>query len=618
MTLPPFLKKKRTYVIALLLIGGFAFYRYRASSSATPAFETAAVEKRDLIQTVEVTGQIKPAARIELGFKNSGTIRGIGVKVGETVKAGQVLAELEDQNVLFAARSASAALSVARANLRVRQAGETSQSIRVTEAQVEQAQASYDKAVSDLSSTQKTTADAIRTSEVALNTAKNNLENQEAIITQNVNNAIESARASLLTALGPLNTALSDGDQISGVDNTAANSTYVNVLGFLDSGSLERSKNSYNIAKTAKAEAETAVKALTAASSQADVQNAAAKLQKAIELVQAYLTDVQKVLAASLTNSSLTETVLASKRTTIDADRTSVSSQNSTVTTALQVIKNTSLTREQTITQLQDAYTSAQLANDTAKTNAAVQIRAAETAIAVQKAALDQAKAQLDQKKSGPRSVDLEPLIAAVEQAQVNADKAASDLKDIQIIAPADGIISEVIPDEGEQAAMGAIAIKMIGTATFDIEAQVPEADVAKVKVGQSATITLDAYGDDVKFTGTVSAKDPAETKIQDAVYYKIRVQIEPAGKEVKPGMTANVTIKTGESKNTLVIPLRAVRTKAESGQKTVRTLENNQPVEKNIDLGLRGDEGRVEVIKGLQEKEQVIVGETATVAAPK
>jgi HlyD family secretion protein len=146
----------------------------------------------------------------------------------------------------------------------------------------------------------------------------------------------------------------------------------------------------------------------------------------------------------------------------------------------------------------------------------------------------------------------------------------------------------------------------------------VPEADVAKVKVGQSATITLDAYGDDVKFTGTVSAKDPAETKIQDAVYYKIRVQIEPAGKEVKPGMTANVTIKTGESKNTLVIPLRAVRTKAESGQKTVRTLENNQPVEKNIDLGLRGDEGRVEVIKGLQEKEQVIVGETATVAAPK
>ncbi len=617
MTLPAFLKKKRTYAIALLLIGAFAIYRYRSSSSATPAFETAAVERRDLIQTVEVTGQIKPAARIELGFKNSGTIRGIGVKVGEAVKKGQVLAELEDQNVLFAARSAAASLSVARANLRVRQAGETSQSIRVTEAQVEQAQASYDKAVSDLASTQKTTADAIRTSEVTLNTAKNNLANQEAIITQNVNNAIESARASLLTALGPLNTGLSDGDQISGVDNTAANSTYLNVLGFLDSGSLERAKNSYSVAKVAKIDAETAVKALNAASSQADVQTAAAKLQKAIELVQTYLTDVQKVLAASLTNSSLTETVLAAKRTTIDADRTSVSSQNSTVTTALQVIKNTSLTREQTSAQLQDAYTSAQLANDTAKTNAAVQVRASETAIAVQKAALDQAKAQLDQKKSGPRNVDLEPLIAAVEQAQVNADKAANDLKDIQIIAPADGIISEVIPDVGEQAAMGAIAIKMVGTSSFDIEAQVPEADIAKIQVGQTATITLDAYGDDVKFTGTLSAKDPAETKIQDAVYYKIRVQIDPAGKEVKPGMTANVTIKTGESKNTLVIPLRAVRTKTDSGQKTVRTLENNQPVEKNVDLGLRGDEGRVEVTKGLAEKEQVIVGETAATAAP-
>ncbi|MCC7357240.1 efflux RND transporter periplasmic adaptor subunit [Candidatus Uhrbacteria bacterium] len=613
MNLPSFIKKKRTYVIAILLIGGFAIYRYRSNANATPAFETTMVERRDLLQTVEVTGQIKPAARIELGFKNNGTIRGIGVKVGEAVKAGQILAELENDNVLFAARSAAASLSVARANLRVRQAGETSQSIRVAEAQVEQAQASYDKAVSDLSSTQKTTADAIRTSEVALNTAKNNLANQEAIITQNVNNAIESARASLLTAVGPLNTTLSDGDQISGVDNTAANSAYVNLLGFLDFGSLERSKNSYSIAKVAKEEAEVTIKTLTTASSQTDVQNAAAKLQKAIELVQAYATDVQKVLAASLTNGSLTESVLATKRATIDADRISVSNQNSTVTTALQGIKNTSLVREQTGTQLQDAFVSAQLANDTAVTNAAVQIRAGETAIAVQKANLDQANAQLDQKKSGPRTVDLEPLIAAVEQAQVNADKASADLKDIQIIAPVDGIISEVIPDVGEQATVGSIAIKMIGTATFDIEAQVPEADVSKIKVGQSASITLDAYGDDIKFTGTVSAKDPAETKIQDAVYYKIRVQIEPGDKEVKPGMTANVTIQTGESKNTLVIPLRAVRTKSENGQKTVRTLENNQPVEKNIDLGLRGDEGRVEVTKGLNEKEQVIVGETAS-----
>lgn len=614
MNFPSFLKKKRTYVIALLLVGGFGVYRYRSNTASVPTFETAAVERRDLVQTVEITGQIKPAARIELGFKNSGTIRQINVKVGDSVKTGEVLAELDNQNVTFAARSAAASLSVAKANLRVRQAGETDQSIKVAEAQVEQSKASYDKAVSDLASTKQTTADTIRTAGIALNTAKNNLENQEAIVAQNLSNAVESARASMLTALGPLNTALSDGDQISSVDNTASNSTYLNVLGFLDAGSLERSKSSYRLAKDAKLDAETTVKALNSASSKETVEAAATKLLKAIELVQAYLTDVQKVLAASLTNSSFTEATLSAKRSVIDADRTAVSTQNSTVTTAMQSIKNTTLTRQQTLDQLNDAYASAQLSYDTAQTNANVQIRAAETAVAVQKAALDQANAQLDLKKSGPRSVDLEPLFAAVEQAQVAADKAANDLKDIQIIAPVDGIVSEVLPDVGEQATLGVAAIKMVGTESFDIEAQVPEADVAKIQVGQSAVITLDSYGDDVKFKGTVSAKDPAETKIQDAVYYKIRVMIEPDGREVKPGMTANVTVKTGEAKNTLVIPLRGVRTKPD-GQKTVRVLEGTEAKERNIDLGLRGDEGRVEVTKGLKEAEAVIVGDTAVPA---
>lgn len=617
MNVPSFLKKKRTYLLLAIVLGGGAWYYSHAKNTSVPTYETAAVERRDLWQTVEVTGQIKPAARIELGFKSSGTIHGISAKVGDAVKKGEVLAELENQNVVFAARSAAAALSVAKANLRVRQAGETEQSIKVAQAQVEQAKASYDKAVSDLASTKQTTADAVRTSEISLNTAKNNLDNQEAIVAQNVSNAVQTARTTLLTALGPLNTALSDGDQISGVDNTAANATYLNVLGFLDAGSVERAKNSYQVAKSAKLDAETTVKGLTDASSRDAVEAAAGKLQKAIEAVQTYLTDVQKVLAASLTNSSLTESVLAAKRTTIDADRTSVSSQNTSVTTAIQSIKNTSLTRQQIVDQLNDAYRSAQLAYETAKTNAEVQVRAAETAVSVQQASLDQAEAQLDLKKSGPRQVDLEPLVAAVEQAQVNADKAANDLKDIQIIAPVDGIISEVLPDIGEQSAMGTAAIKMIGTDSFDIEAQVPEADVAKIQVGQTADITLDAYGDDVKFTGTVTAKDPAETKIQDAVYYKIRVQIDPAGREVKPGMTANVTVHTGEAKDTLVIPLRGVRTKADTGQKTVRVLEGTEAKERNIELGLRGDEGRVEVLKGLAEGEKVIVGEAAIATTP-
>ncbi len=610
MAFPKFLKRKSTYIILVILLAG-GWWFFGRNSNSGPQYETSKVEQRDLAQTVEVTGELKPAARIDLAFKGSGTIDKINVKVGDTVKAGDVLATLKAEDVTYTANNAKAALAVAQANLNAKLAGNTSQDIQVSAAAVEQAQASYDKAAADLDSTKKTTQDALKTAAINLQTAQNNLNNQDAIVSQNVQNAYDAAVATLRTALGPLQTGLTDGDTITGVDNSAANAQFVNVLGFLDAGSMDRAKGAYKTAKDSRAIADQAVNALTANSTQDDIQNATVKLQTAITLVQTYLTDVQEVLSASLTNSYFTEATLSAKKATIDADRTSVSAQNSSVLNALQSIKNTQLTKTQSIQSLQDAYKTAETAYETAKTNADVNVRTAETNVAIQKAALDQAKATLDLKKSGPRAVDVAPLRASVEQAKVAYDKAVNDLQNVEITAPVDGIISDVIPDVGEQVAPNVTAINMIGTQSYDIEAEVPEADITKILVDQTATTTLDAYGDEVKFNGKVTAKDPAETRIQDAIYYKIRVQIDPAGHEVKPGMTANVTVNTGFASNAIVIPLRAIRTDSTTGQKTVRVLVNGTPETRDVTLGLRGDEGEVQVLSGVKEGEDVIVGQT-------
>jgi RND family efflux transporter MFP subunit len=612
MNWPKFLTKKRIIWTIILLVVGFGIFKLASGGEPKTTYETAPVERRDLLQTVEVTGELKPAARIDLAFKSSGIIETINVKTGATVKKGDVLAKLDADDVTFASRSAQAALAIAQASLRARLAGETDQSIRVAEAQVASSRASYDKAVADLASTKLTTSDAVSVAELSVQTAQNNLANQDATVSQTVQNAYDSARTSLLTAIGPLQTALTDGDQVTGVDNTAANQSYLNVLGFLDFGSLERAKNSYLVAKAAKTDADTKVKALTSASSKEDIQAAGAALTDAITKVQTYLTDVQKVLAASLTSTYLTPATLASLKSTIDADRVSVSAQNSTVLAAMQTIKNAELARTQTIEQLQDAYETAVTNLATAKTNSVTQVRAAETAISIQKASLDSAIASLDLKKAPPRDVDLAGLRAQVAQAQVNADKAINDLKNVQIIAPVDGIVSEVIPDVGELLQAGVTAIKLVGTERYDVEALVPEADIAKIEVGQTATMTLDAYGDDVEFTGTVTAEDPDQTKVQDAVYYKIRVQIDPGERDVKPGMTANVIVLTEKREKTLVIPLRAIRTK-EDETKIVRVMKNETPEERVVTLGLRGDEGRVEILTGLSEGELVVTSETTT-----
>jgi hypothetical protein len=164
------------------------------------------------------------------------------------------------------------------------------------------------------------------------------------------------------------------------------------------------------------------------------------------------------------------------------------------------------------------------------------------------------------------------------------------------------------VSDIGEQITPNTPQIRMIGTTQYDIEAKVPEADIAKVVVGQPSEITLDAYGDDVKFTGTVTAENPDQTKVQDAIYYNIRVTIDPAGRDIKPGMTSNVTVTTGVADNALIIPLRAIKTVGD--KKTVRVLVNNQPQDKVITQGLKGDEGRVQILSGLNVGEQVILSE--------
>lgn len=610
MAIPAFLKRKSTYIILAIIAVLFVWYFWSKSKSGEITYETAPVEKRDLVQTVEVTGEIKPAARIDLAFKQGGAINAIRVKVGDKVKKGNVLAELKDEDVVFAARSAKAAVAVAVANLNAKLAGETPQAIRVAETDVEKARAALDKANADLASAKLTTADDVTVAELAVQTAKNNLDNQDAVVTQTVRNSYDSARTALLAALGPIQTGLTDGDKTSGVDDTASNQMYKNVLGFLDSGVMTRAQSSYVTAKAAKASADSAVNALSSGSSKDAILAAADKVVDAVTKVQTFLSDVQSVLSASMTSQYLSTTDLAAKKTAIDTDRVTISAQNTAVLTAIQTVKNSELSKTQVVAGLQDAYDTAVTNLETAKTTAGTTVKTAESNVSIQKAALDAALAALDQKKSGPRPVDVAGLRASVEQAQVNFDKAVNDLKNIQIIAPVDGTVSEVIPDIGEMILANAVAVRMVGTQSYDIEALVPETDIAKVEVGQSAKITLDAFGDDVPFEGTVTAEDPDQTKVQDAIYYKVRVQIDPGGHDIKPGMTSNVTVTTGERTGALVMPLRAIRTT--NGTKTVRVLENGMPKTKTVTVGLRGDEGLIEATGGLKEGEKVIVGETA------
>lgn len=603
-----FLKSKWLWAGVIVVVVGGGMYVRGKNANKGPFYETAMVEKGQVKQTVQVTGQMKPQARIDMSFKASGKLQTLKVKIGDRVRAGDLLAELDMKDLRFSVDRSQASLASARANLNARLAGETRESIQIAEASVQQAQAAYDKAVVDLEAAKRSVIDEYQVAVIALDTARKNLTNSGTSLDQDVRSAYESSKSKLRASLGDMQTALTEGDAIIGVDNSAANDFYESTLGINDRTALENAKRQYPSAKASYQASAQAVNALGVNATQLEINAAAESTRASLTQVQSYLDQVQRTLAGTISSTNITETQLATKRSTIDAQRAAVSGQLTTITSAIQSMRTAELTRATSRAQLENAVQTAETNLRTADTNKTTKVQTAESNLAIQLASLRSAQASLALKKAPPRAVDVASLRALVMDAETSYAQALERLNDARIVAPVAGTVADILPELGEQVATNQVVIQLVAEEGYTVEALIPEADIAKVKVGQSATVTLDAFGDDVTFQATVVAENPDETKVQDAIYYKTSLQLVAEGREVKPGMTANVTIVTGEANDALFIPIRAVRER--EGQRYVRILENDQAKEVAIQVGLRGDEGRLEVKEGLSEGQQVIVGE--------
>ena len=609
MAFPQFLKRKRVWalILVVLVVGGMVYKRSTVPKG--PFYDTQPVTQGPLKQTVEATGQVVPQARIDLSFKNGGKVTFVSTTVGMPVKKGDVLAQVDRTDAELGARRASATVSLALANLRAREAGETAESIRIAQAGVDQARASLQKAQNDLESTKRSVEDEYAVSVIAVDTAQRALDNALNSNDQTVVDAYVSLRQSLQNALGPIQGSLADGDTLVGVDNQSENWRYSLTFGAGDTASLQNARTTYPLAKTTREQASQAVNGLTAQATQAQIREAATRVKDALEKTQRYLDFVQRALTATVASANFSASEIASKKALIDGDRVTIGAQLSTVSGALQTATSVELSRTTSLDQLKNALETAKTNLRLAETNRGSKVRAAESAVQLQTAALASAQASLDQRKAPPRAVDLAALRAQVQDAQTAYTQALERLNDTQIVAPVDGVISEVVPKVGEQAMAGSKMISMIAEEKFTIEALIPEADIAKVTTGQSATITLDAFGDAQPFMGSITAEYPDQTKVQDAIYYKAIVAIDTQGKDVKPGMTADVTVLTAERpSSTISIPTRAVS--QVNGESQVQVLVNGVKEDRVVVTGMRADEARTEIISGVSLDEQVIVGE--------
>ncbi|MDD4531694.1 MAG: HlyD family efflux transporter periplasmic adaptor subunit, partial [Candidatus Pacebacteria bacterium] len=230
-------------------------------------------------------------------------------------------------------------------------------------------------------------------------------------------------------------------------------------------------------------------------------------------------------------------------------------------------------------------------------------INSAQAAVDAAKANLELQQANYNSLVAKPRDVDIAYYQAALDQAIASRNKAI-------IYAPIDGVVTKVNKKKGELINSSEAMIELLSP-HYEIKVDVPETDVVKVKVGDEAEITLDALGSDIKFKGKVLTVDPASTEIQDVVYYKVKVAIEDSGNQtIKPGMTADVLVGTDRKDNVVFISSRALLTRSGTDEKYVRVLKDGAVEERTVKLGLKADDGKTEVISGLNEGEEIVLRE--------
>ncbi len=584
--------KKRNILIAVgvvLLLGAAGYFSSKGKSNIE--YTTADVQRGTLIQSVSETGTITPAKEIELNFMSSGQLAKLNIKVGDQVVPDQVLAQIDLSGLAIKETEAQASLNVSQA------------SAQQATASYESAKREYDKTVASLTETlrqaEKTKADledkgaaTVTTYEQAIATAQASLASTTTTYQRGIDNKYESLQQTLenkianaTTALDAINRIKTDPDlrPTFSIQNSsivsALNTAYEQsrILLSSASGKATYSKNNRSY--------ENVVAAYVAS------QSVLSKTSETLSLTFSALEN-------SIANSNYTQAELDAAKATIDAQTSTISTAINTIQSSKQAYDDARLSYDTNVLSAQQSLNQAQVnynnglitarnAVNTAKTNRDQQIGLAQSRVDNASSAANVARAQIG-------------------QASANLSAVRNQIADNSLKSPIKGVITKINYEIGEQVTPSKALVSVLTENNYQIEVDISETDIAKLKLNDSAEITLDALGPDIKFTGKVYFIEPAATIIQGVTYYKVKISFDPTGQSaVKPGMTASAVIMTNKRENILIMPARAVVEK--DGKTIVRILENEVVREAEIQIGLSGDDGMVEVVSGVNEGNKVV-----------
>lgn len=268
------MKRRRKVTIlclggVLLLLSGAILSGVFRSKAVIPPEKIVQVERGDIARSVVARGKIEPLSKVEVKSKANGIIQALLADVGDVVTEGQILAELDKDDLEAQVRGATAALEAERANLQAAQAAEKKARIEAAHPELEFARRDHER-IKDLSkariASQQQLDDASRALEIARNrqalleatiqTAAAQAEQAHArvgVAQATLDRAVENLRYA--TIRSPLNGVVllrptEVGDAVSSILNLGSAATLIMTLGDISSVYVRGEVDEADIGKT--------------------------------------------------------------------------------------------------------------------------------------------------------------------------------------------------------------------------------------------------------------------------------------------------------------------------------------------------------------------------------
>ena len=549
-----FLKKPLGIIfsIIIILICFFLANHFLKRPKIEDIYDYAVVTKTDIVQEVNATGTVHPVKNINLAFVGSGQIKEIYIAISDPVSIGQVLCQLDNAELQASLLNAQANLESQTAKLAEVQRGTRSEELEITQAEVIKATNTLADAQTNLEKvTSKANADLANVYDDTLNILNSAYYKSSDALHNQVNDLFDN-------------------------DNTNPSLTFSTSDSQLKINSEQQREEATQKLNQLKTDIDSLINPEYNDYDQALVQS-----RQYLTFIQSFLNTMINTVNYAI---GITETTIATYQTNINIARTNLN-------TALTNISN----QQQTITAQR-------------KTN--VNNKAsAQTSVNISRDALNLAEKKLILQKAGSTAEQIAIQQAQVKQARAQVQNIQAQLNKTFLYSPIQGIVTAIDIEKGEIISANQTIVSLISQNNLQIETNIPEIDIAKVKINDQAVVTLDAYGPEIIFQAKVIQMDPAETLIEGLTTYKTILQFTDQQKDIdpKPGMTANIDILTAQRENVLTIPQRAIT--IENNKSFVQIIANDLSHQQvAIEAGLKGSYGNIEIISGLKEGDKVVV----------